>query len=87
MKHKMKKLTDKQKLNFRGYFFETHWTEPQANLSFLVHHIIGTCGVKEMLDDMIRDSGRTLEENIEVHTLKKLIETFNDEYKLIYEQE
>ena len=36
---------------------------------------------------MIRDSGRTLEENIEVHTLKKLIETFNDEYKLIYEQE
>ena len=87
MKLKMEKLTDKQKLNFKGYFFETYWTETQANLSFLVHHIVRTCGVKEMLDDMSLDRGRTLEENIEVHTLKKLIETFNDEYKLIYEQE
>ena len=86
MKLKMKKLTDKQKLNFKGYFFETYWTETQANLSFLVHHIVRTCCVEEMLDDMIDDSGRTLDKNIELQTLKKLIETFNDEYKLIYEQ-
>ena len=78
MKLKMKKLTDKQKLNFKGYFFETYWTETQANLSFLVKHILGTCCVEEMLDDMIDDSGRTLDKNIELQTLKKLIETFND---------
>ena len=86
MKIKMKKLTKEQIINHQGYFLDSIWSETQANLSFLVHHIVRTCGVKEMLDDMSLDRGRTLEENIEVHTLKKLIETFNDEYKLIYEQ-
>ncbi len=81
----MKKLTKNQILRYQGYFVDTIWSETQANLSFLVHHIVRTCGVKDMLNDMTRDKSRTLEENIEVHTLKKLLEVFDDEYKFIYQ--
>ena len=85
MNIKMKKLTKNQILRYQGYFVDTIWSETQANLSFLVHHIVRTCGVKGMLNDMTRDKSRTLEENIEVHTLKKLLEVFDDEYKFIYQ--
>ena len=87
MNKKVKTKIKELKAYHNGHFLNTIDMNGQKNLATLLKRVIDILCIKEFLQDIADDTSRSFEEWSDIVLTQKMIESFEQEFKLIYGKE